>query len=67
VRDRGGEEDKDEREPKPVPRFAEAHTAFQTVKLFFSVYNIGERDENILNMERLKHLQNKFFLGGKNN
>jgi hypothetical protein len=47
------EEDEDEREPEAVPSFAEAHTAFQTVKSFFYAHNIGERDEeNILNMER---------------
>jgi hypothetical protein len=50
----GGEEKKDEDkcEPEPVPRFAEMHAAFQTVKSFSYLYNTGNHNENILNMER---------------
>jgi hypothetical protein len=45
------EEDEDKHELRPVLNFAEAHTAFQTVKSFFYAHN-----ENILNMERAKQL-----------
>jgi hypothetical protein len=41
----------DKREPGPVLSFAEAHAAFKTMKSFFYA-QIGERDDNILNMER---------------
>jgi hypothetical protein len=47
-----GEEQGDEREPEPVPRFTEAHAAFETVKSFFYAHSIGEHDEQvILNLE----------------
>jgi hypothetical protein len=58
----GLEGDEDKHEPRPVLNFAEAHTAFQTVKSFFYAHNVGEHDENILNMERAKQLS-KFFCG----
>jgi hypothetical protein len=58
--DGDGEEKEDEYKcvSKPVRNFTEAHDTFQTVKLFFYAYNIGEHDEKILNMERL--LKHKF-------
>jgi hypothetical protein len=56
-KNRGSEEEK--HEPEPVLSFARLRDAFQRVKSFFYAHNIGERDENILNMEMalfaLKH------------
>jgi hypothetical protein len=41
------------------------YAAFQTVKSFFYMHNIGERDEkNILNIERAKQLPIFLFWGG---
>jgi hypothetical protein len=63
--DGGQEGGEGEHKPEPVPSFAKVYAAFQTVKSFFYVHNIGERDEkNILNIERAKQLPIFLFLGG---
>lgn len=63
-RDGGSEEDINKHEPNPVLNFAEAHTVLQTVKSYFYAHNISKRDENILNMKRMKQLSVKVFFGG---
>lgn len=56
------EKAKDEHEPEPVLSFVEAHIAFQTVKSFFYTHS-GDRDENILNIEKANQLWVNVFWG----
>jgi hypothetical protein len=41
----GEHEDGDEHDLEQVPSFAEAHTAYKTVKPFFYVHNISDHDK----------------------
>jgi len=46
-----------EHEPEPVPGFAEVHTSYETVELFFYVQVVDEQDKpNTLNLKRAQFL-----------